>query len=159
MWAWRTLSPNKPFQDGAPYSNVNAKKVIVLMTDGVNGLADNGNSNSPNVSDYSAYGYLGSSRLNWANGVTTYAGLQTFLDDRLKKACDNAKAAGIKIYTVLFNHSGGLNAADQAHSAALLQYCASKPENAYLATDSNGLDIAFAQIAVSAAATPLRLTK
>ena len=159
MWAWRALSPNKPFADGAPYSNTNAKKVVVLMTDGVNGLADNGNSGSPNISDYSAYGYLGSSRFYWANGVTTYAGLQTFLDNRLKAACDNAKAAGIKIYTVLFNHAGGLSGADQAHSAALLQYCASKPEYAYLATDANGLDTAFAQIAVSAAATPLRLTR
>lgn len=159
MWAWRTLSPNKPFQDGAPYSNPDAKKVIVLMTDGVNGLSDNGNSSSANVSDYSAYGYLGSSRFSWANGVTTYAGLQTFLDNRLKKACDNARQSGIKIYTVLFNHNGALSAADQANSAALLQYCASKPENAFVATNATALESAFAQIAVSAAATPLRLTR
>lgn len=158
-WAWRTLSPEKPYADGAPYTDTKTKKVIVLMTDGVNGLAENGNASSANISDYSAYGYMGASRLSWADGVTTYAGLQTFLDNRLKKACDNAKAKGISIYTVMFNHSGFLSPAEQAHSAALLSYCASKPENAFVATDSSALSDAFANIAVSATASPLRLTQ
>jgi hypothetical protein len=158
-WAWRTLSPNKPYADGAAYSDEKTKKVIVLMTDGVNGLADNGNSASANISDYSAYGYMGASRLYWGDGVTTYAGLQTFLDNRLKKACDNAKAKGIAIYTVMFNHSGFLSPADQAHSAELLSYCATKPENAYVATDSTALNDAFSNIAVAATSTPLRLTR
>ncbi|MCC3244147.1 pilus assembly protein TadG-related protein [Methylocystis sp. WRRC1] len=159
MWAWRTLSPQKPYADGAAYTDKKTKKVIVLMTDGVNGLADNGNAASANISDYSAYGYMGASRLSVADGVTTYAGLQTFLDDRLKKACDNAKAKGISIYTVMFNHNGFLSATEQARSATLLSYCASKPEYAFLATDSAALNSAFGQIASSAAASPLRLTR
>ena len=159
MWAWRTLSPNKPYADGAAYTDAKTKKVIVLMTDGVNGLADNGNSTSANISDYSAYGYMGASRLMWADGVTTYAGMQSFLDTRLKKACDNAKAKGVKIYTVMFNHNGFLSGEQQAHSADLLRYCASAPENAFLATDSSALNDAFGQIASSAAASPLRLTR
>lgn len=159
MWAWRTLSPNAPFGDGLPYADANARKVIVLMTDGVNGLADNGNAATANISDYSAYGYLGASRLNWADGLTTYAGLQTFLDNRLKKACANAKAAGVTIYTVMFNHNGFLNATDQSRSTSLLQACASKPEYAFFANDSTALSAAFGQIAVSAAATPLRLSR
>jgi len=159
MWAWRALSPQKPFADGAAYTDTKTRKVIVLMTDGVNGLADNGNAASANISDYSAYGYLGATRLSIADGVTTYAGLQTFLDNRLKTACDNAKAKGISIYTVMFNHNGFLNATDQTRSAALLSYCASKAEYAFLATDSAALNNAFGQIAVSAAASPLRLTR
>ncbi len=158
-WAWRSLSPEKPFADGKPYSDTTAKKVIVLMTDGVNGLADNGNTGGANISDYSAYGYLGASRLSWADGVSTYAELQTFLDNRLKLACDNAKAKGIKIYTVMFNHAGFLSGADQAHSTSLLQYCASQSDFAFLATDPTALQNSFNQIAASAAASPLHLTR
>ncbi|QGM98871.1 pilus assembly protein [Methylocystis parvus] len=158
-WAWRTISPEKPFADGAAYTDAKTKKVIVLMTDGVNGLAENGNSAGAGISDYSAYGYMGGSRLSWADNVQTYDQLQTFLDNRLKKACDNAKAKGISIYTVMFNHNGFLSQTQQAHSSALLAYCASKPDNAYVATDSNALSDAFANISVAATATPLRLTK
>lgn len=158
-WAWRTLSPEKPFADGAAYTDTKTKKVIVLMTDGVNGLAENGNEAGAHISDYSAYGYMGATRLYWANGVQNYAQLQTFLDERLKMACDNAKAKGVSIYTVMFNHNGFLSGDQQAHSSALLSYCASKPENAYVATDSKALSDAFANISVAATATPLRLTK
>ncbi|WP_457796600.1 pilus assembly protein TadG-related protein [Methylocystis sp. S23] len=158
-WAWRTLSPEKPFADGAAYTDTKTKKVIVLMTDGVNGLAENGNASSAGVSDYSAYGYMGASRLSWADNVQTYDQLQTFLDKRLKRACDNAKAKGVSIYTVMFNHNGFLSADQQAHSAELLAYCATKPENAYVATDAKALSEAFSNISVAATATPLRLTK
>ena len=158
-WAWRTLSPEKPFADGAPYSDKTTRKVIVLMTDGVNGLAENGNASAASISDYSAYGYLGGRRFSQGNSVTTYAGLQTFLDNRLKKACENAKAKGVTIYTVMFNHNGFLSADQQAHSAALLSNCASKPENAFVATNSKALTDAFSNISVSATATPLRITR
>lgn len=158
-WAWRTLSPQLPYADGQAYDDPKSKKVIVLMTDGVNGIADNGNSASNHISDYSAYGYLGASRLHWADGVASYSDLQTFLDNRLKMACNNAKAKGIKIYTVMFNHAGFLNAAEQEHSASLLQYCASQPEYAYLATNQTALQAAFDQIAASAAGSPLRLSR
>jgi len=158
-WAWRTLSPEKPFADGAAYTDPKTKKVIVLMTDGVNGLAENGNAAGAGISDYSAYGYMGASRLYWGDNVQTYDQLQTFFDNRLKKACDNAKAKGISIYTVMFNHNGFLSSAQQAHSSDLLAYCATKPENAYVATNAQALSDAFANISVSATATPLRLTK
>lgn len=158
-WAWRTLSPEKPFADGAAYTDTKTKKVIVLMTDGVNGLAENGNASGAGVSDYSAYGYMGASRLYWADNVQTYDQLQTFLDNRLKTACDNAKAKGVSIYTVMFNHNGFLSAGQQAHSSELLAYCASKPENAYVATNTQALSDAFSNISVAATATPLRLTK
>jgi Flp pilus assembly protein TadG len=163
MWAWRTLSPNAPYSDGQPYNAPGVKKVIVLMTDGVNELIDNGNNsttiNTLNVSDYSAYGYLGGNRLWYANNVQTYAAAATYLDNRLAAACTNAKAAGIKIYTVMFNHAGFLTAAQQNHVTSLLQQCASQPTYAYLATDATSLTNAFSAIANSATAAPLHLTK
>ena len=97
----RTLSPNTNFWNlstpPAAYDS-GAAKVIVLMTDGVNGLADNGNSNSlgtssANISDYSAYGYLGGFRLGTVNGISQYGpvttptspptDLTTYFDNRL----------------------------------------------------------------------------
>jgi hypothetical protein len=57
----------------------------------------------------------------------------------------------------MFNHNGFLSSAQQAHSQALLQQCASKPANAYLATDNAALNQAFANIALLVAAAPLHL--
>jgi Flp pilus assembly protein TadG len=53
--------------------------------------------------------------LNTENRWTTDA---TKIDDRMKKACDNVKAAGIQVYTILV----------MAGNSSVLQKCASKPE-------------------------------
>ncbi len=175
MWAWRTLSPTNNFWNlatpPAAY-NSGAAKVIVLMTDGVNGLADNGNSNSSgtssaNISDYSAYGYLGGFRLGTVNGITQYGpvtsptspptDLTTYFDNRLLAACANAKAAGITVYTVLF--SANISQTLAAHSQSILQQCASTPSGSYEASDASSLNTAFANIATSATAQPLHLSQ
>jgi len=162
-WAWRTLSPNAPFADGKAYNTTGLQKVIVLMTDGVNELIDNGNNstgyNSSNVSDYSAYGYLGGTRLWSANNVQTYAGFKTLMDNRLTAACTAAKNAGITIYTVVFNHTGYLTTQQQTDAQNLLKNCASKTTYSYVATDSATLQSAFAAIAVSATSGTLRLVQ
>lgn len=42
LWGWRVLSPTAPFADGAPATGpTRARKVLVLMTDGVNTLSAN----------------------------------------------------------------------------------------------------------------------
>jgi len=161
----------EPVDAPAAYSS-NTKKVIVLMTDGVNGLADNGNSNSSgsssaNISDYSAYGYLGDFRLGQVNGINQYGpvaspsspptDLTTFFDNRLLAACANAKAEGITVYTVLF--SANITATQAAHSQAILQKCASTPAGAIEASDASSLNTAFGSIATAATAAPLHLTR
>ncbi len=162
-WAWRTLSPNAPFADGKAYSTSGLQKVIVLMTDGVNELIDNGNNstgyNTASVSDYSAFGYLGGTRLWSANNVQTYAGFKTLMDNRLTAACTAAKNAGVIIYTVVFNHTGYLTTQQQTDAANLLKSCASKTTYSYVATDSATLQSAFSAIAVSATSGTLRLVQ
>ncbi|MCB1541683.1 MAG: VWA domain-containing protein [Rhodoblastus sp.] len=162
-WAWRTLSPNKPFADGKAYATTGLQKVIVLMTDGVNELIDNANNasgyNSAHVSDYSAYGYLGGARVWNANNIQTYAGFQTLMDNRLTAACTAAKNAGVIIYTVVFNHTGYLTSSQQSAAQNLLKNCASKTTYSYVATDSATLQSAFAAIAVSATSGTLRLVQ
>ncbi|MCB1542756.1 MAG: VWA domain-containing protein [Methylobacteriaceae bacterium] len=163
MWAWRTLSPRAPYADGAAYGTPGVEKVIVLMTDGVNELIDNGNNaaalTTKNVSDYSAYGYLGDTRLWNANAVTNYAAFNTLMDNRLLAACRNAKAAGVKIYTVTFNHAGYLTSAQQAAAQTLLGQCASQTNYAYTATDAASLTAVFTAIGASASGSGLRLVK
>ena len=162
-WAWRTLSPNKPFADGKPYATTGLQKVIVLMTDGVNELIDNANNasgyNSAHVSDYSSYGYLGGARLWSVNNIQTYSGFQTHLDNRVKDACTAAKNAGVIIYTVTFSHTGYLTSSQQAAAQNLMRNCASKTTYSYVATDSATLQSAFSAIAVSATSGTLRLVK
>jgi len=75
LWAWRTLSPNAPFSDGAAYGT-GTKKIMILMTDGAN-------THSPNYPDHEG------TNVADANDIT-------------KKTCANAKALGIVIYTIAF---------------------------------------------------------
>ena len=162
-WAWRTLSPNAPYADGKAYATSGLQKVIVLMTDGVNELIDNGNNsssyNSANISDYSAYGYLGGTRIWSANNTQTYSGFKTLMDNRLLAACTAAKNAGVIIYTVVFNHTGYLTTQQQTDAQNLLKSCASKTTYSYVATDSTTLQSAFSSIAVSATSGTLRLVQ
>ena len=157
-WAWRTLSPNAPYADGGPYATTT--KGIVLMTDGINGVAENNTGLWP-YSDYSAYDYLGIGRAGpltptWSP-IITFDQMASFLDVRTQKACDAIKDKGVKIYAVLFSHGGQLTAAQVARSMNLLKNCATKPENAYLANNATSLTAAFSAIAGQIA--PPRLTK
>jgi Mg-chelatase subunit ChlD len=74
QWAWRLLSPNGPFSDGAAYGS--AKKIIVLMTDGAN-------THSAQYPDHEG------------SDVTA-------ANTKLTRVCANAKAAGITLYTIAF---------------------------------------------------------
>ena len=137
MWGWRVLSPGAPFTQGKSYTAPNNRKVIILMTDGVNNL--NG-ANNFNHSDYTSYGYVIKGRVgSTSNDNNT---LTTALNTRTLLACTNAKAAGILIYTIGFG-SGA------AQSASLLQSCASDPKYYYAPQNSSDLVPVFQAIAQS----------
>src|SRR3546814_6603876 len=53
VWGWRVISPDAPFTEGLPYNTPKYDKVVVLMTDGVNGYYRL--SGSDFDSDFSAY--------------------------------------------------------------------------------------------------------
>jgi Flp pilus assembly protein TadG len=160
MWAWRSLSPNLPFADGKPYATTN-RKAIVLMTDGINGLADNAKDDLwGTVSDYSAYGYVSGGRQGpltpkW-EPTLTFDQMTSFLDDRTRAACTNAKAKGIEIFTVFFNR-GSMTSAQQASSRNLLKDCATSGSYAFEATDAASLLSTFQR--VSASLGKVRLVK
>ncbi len=135
MWAWRTLTPDKPFGEAKPYGG-KTRKFIVLMTDGENMIGANNRDNSSGISDYTAYGYLWQNRLN----TTNYEQAALNLDTKLTLACDGAKAQGITVITILFRESS-------ARAVNNVRNCASKPELFFRAGDQASLDKAFEDVA------------
>ena len=135
MWAWRVISPTAPFTEGAAYGTANLNKVIILMSDGQNNYPG---ANNVNSSTYFSYGYSAKGRIGSTSSNTNT--LISKLDDRTKLACDNAKAAGITVYTVAL----GVGA-----DTALLAYCASQPGYAYAPVNGSDLTSTFEAIAAS----------
>lgn len=77
LWGWRVLAPTEPFADGAPATGpTRARKVLVLMTDGVNTLS--------------------------ANAPYHESNDRTAADTLTANLCTSIKAANIEIFTVAY---------------------------------------------------------
>lgn len=84
-WAWRVLTPPKPFDEADPNPPGRRQQAIVLLTDGEN-VGGSGDA------------YKG------VFGVGSAA--RAALDNRLRVLAANIKAQGVKIYTIQFANSG-----------------------------------------------------
>jgi len=133
MWGWRVLSPEAPFTEGREYTDAENTKYLVLMTDGENWHQAMSNHNK---SSYHSFGYAVKGRLG-----TTYTNtaLVSQMNAKTLAACTNAKAAGIKVYTVAFR-------LDDATTLAMLASCASGGTYAYKASNGAALMHAFESI-------------
>jgi Flp pilus assembly protein TadG len=129
-WGWRVLSPSAPFTEGAAYNDEQYKKVIVLLTDGMNDIGTSGQQAlpNPNLSWYSGYGYVEQGRL----GATEMAGAHAELDARTATLCQNIKDEGILIYTITFQLADG-------PIKDLMRNCASEPDNYFDSPDNDTL--------------------
>ena len=128
VWAWNMLTPEEPLTSAktkAEMEEVGGKKVIVLMTDGLNSL-------SPS---YSADG-------STAMYSTTSATKLAAADNAVKKLCANIKKDGIILYTVAF-------AVSDSNIKAILKNCASDTAKYFDASDSEALKAAFSKIGES----------
>jgi len=134
VWGWHVLSPNKPFQDGAAYTDSDVTKIVILMTDG-----DNVNSESwnPNDSQYSGLSYVWNQLLGLNIGSSA-SQRTAAMNARLSTLCANMKAQGIIIYTVRVEVTSG--------SSSLLQNCATSADNFYDVQNVANLDNAFDEI-------------
>lgn len=141
-WGMRVLTPGKPFDQGS--SDPKVKKVMVVMTDGVNNL--NPSLDDAITSEWSSYSYLRDGRIQ----PQTYQGFRDHVNARMTKACEFAKAKNIEIYTVAFN-------VDDAQTLNLLKQCATKPPYAFSASTANELVEAFQSIGKNL--SDLRLSK
>jgi Flp pilus assembly protein TadG len=138
-WGFRVLSPTEPFTEGAPYSAV-ISKVMIIMTDGENTAYQAGNMN--NTTYYSSYGFPWNGRMGTA--TSTDAQLQTEMNARTAATCANAKAAGVTVYTV------GLavdQSSDPATNAKMLQDCSNGSGYYFFPASSSELTAVFTKIA------------
>jgi Flp pilus assembly protein TadG len=135
MWGWRVVSPEPPFTEGRSYTDPENTKYIILMTDGENWHQALSNHNK---SSYHSFGYASKGRLG-----TTYttSALIAQMNTKTLAACANAKAAGIKVYTVAFR----LDANPSLR--AMLASCASSAGEVYTASSGEALMQAFESIA------------
>jgi Flp pilus assembly protein TadG len=78
------------------------------------------------------------------NTQNRYSNSASQIDARQKILCDNAKAAGITIYTIHVN-----TGSPPDPTSAVLQYCASSPENFFLVTAASQTVAAFKSIGAS----------
>lgn len=155
-WGWRTISPNGPFnnqttaknaigpQNAKAYTTVSVNmsniKYIVMVTDGMNSWNSNSSTFGNNTSTYSPFGYYENGRM----GTTTASNFRSVMDNVTNQACTNAKAAGIKIFTIGFSTTADPIDAD---GKTLLQNCATNTNMAYFAADGSALASTFTSIA------------
>lgn len=136
MWGWRTLSPELPFDEGKPYDEPYHAKVMIVMTDGANTFPD---TPTHNGSWYSSYGfYEPDNRLGASSGSTW--GLTQAMNGKTAEACQNAKAAGIIIYTIAFDIS-------DSDTVEMLANCATSGAHALTIDSGDALISAFEAIA------------
>ena len=119
-WAWMSLTQSNPLNAPAKDPNYTYKDAIILLSDGLN-----------TEDRWPSYG----------NGSVQYNGQ---IDARQKILCDNAKSAGITVYTIQVNTS---TPADP--TSTVLQYCASGPQNFYVVTSASQTAAVFSSIGTS----------
>ncbi|WP_196259481.1 pilus assembly protein TadG-related protein [Pelagibacterium limicola] len=159
MWGFHLLSPNEPFP-ARPYEDQTAK-VMILMTDGVNTYYQNNDFNGSWF--YSAYGHPVNNQRSSTNTADRLDGvirlgkrlwsnaqMEAIMDQRLEETCSNAKAAGIRIYSI------GLSVPTEA-TKELLRRCASNRADAHFTNNPAELNGVFEEIASQLAA--LRISR
>jgi Flp pilus assembly protein TadG len=134
MWGWRVLSPEPPFTEGKPYDDQDNDKFLLLMTDGENWHQARSNHNK---SSYHSFGYASNKRLG---STYTNSALISQMNAKTLAACANAKAAGIKVYTIAFRLEVG------SPTQQMLASCASSASETYVASNGQALIQAFESI-------------
>ena len=143
-WGYRLLSPAEPFTEGASYDNERWQKVVVMMTDGENQFWKKPETDGYKDSDFSPYGYYldGTGPLGDPQsplGDNKNEGKQ-IVQDRFVETCEDMKANGIKVYTIVFGTKLSGDIKDDFES------CASKPSNYFYAPEQDDLIEAFERI-------------
>lgn len=155
-WGWRALSKGAPFTEGRSAGTADNVKIMIVMTDGNNTYYKPSDldyySSNYNKSTYGSYGYTKSTTVHnegrlfegYSDNTPSHngSGFTNAMNEHMLATCTNAKADGIKIYSVAFNVSDGSSV------KTILESCAStNPKTGakqyFDATGSNGLASAF----------------
>ena len=117
-WGWQDLTQGAP--GNAPSADANTQDVIILLSDGLN------------------------TQDRWYGNGSAQS---TPVDNRMALACANAKAAGVKIYTVLV----------MAGNSSILQNCATDSSKYFALTTAGQIVTAFNTIGTQLANLHLAL--
>jgi hypothetical protein len=134
-WGWRLLSPSWRGLWGGTmdanelpldYDEPLSQKAAIIMTDGMN-----------TMTDYSAFGRVTNGELGSTNPDADT--ITTTLDNKLKTVCNNMKANGIIVYTVLFQ-------TNEQSAKDVMKECASQEDYFFDTTTGDDLKTAFRAI-------------
>jgi Flp pilus assembly protein TadG len=158
LWGWRSVSPKwrndwPDVAQGDPKPYDSSLKALVFFTDGLGEMPGALDASGNLYNGYGAYGYtpfnsnLAYSWKMYGINATNLADAGIALDDRLKSVCDNVKKEkNMSIYTIGYEVISA-NPADAERASAVLEYCASSPQNYFQANDSDALTDAFKDVA------------
>lgn len=155
-WGWRVLSPTEPFNEGSAYGQ--SRKIIVLMSDGLNDVVDN--VNTLHRSDYQALQH----RSLWQDSayrnsvqppeirlnINSRTAFRNHMNERQRQVCANVRAQGIEVYTVLFRER-------DEPTMDLMRFCATS--NAHFFTADTQADLVAVFEAIADEIADLRLTR
>lgn len=168
VWGFRALSPTQPFNQGAPYDEATSK-VLIVMTDGENTAYNLPPPANPSYCDAtragfngscynSAYGFPYNSKNTNANSTSggnverlghngaNNATLVATMNERTRQTCENAKAAGITVYTIGLA-TNQASQSTQAEVEDMLADCASTRDKAHFPQTPGALKQVFQDIA------------
>lgn len=112
-WGWRMLSSRVPYTEGRDESDINNRKIAIVLTDGNNTY---GTSSTPNESRFGAWGYDKHGRrlegLENSDLPDLYKGTSLNTQEKQMNAhtlqtCENMKADGVTIFAIAFDVSDG----------------------------------------------------
>jgi Flp pilus assembly protein TadG len=146
-WAIKILSPEAPIASPIPWNNAVMEKAIVLMTDGL--ITGGTDQLGGNRIGYTSYGTTQEKRVWPSINEGSWASSH---EQRLAMLCAEAKAKGVRVYTVTL----AFNASDYAAKRALYESCAI-PGGHFNAPNGAQLSDAFRMIATDL--SKLRLSK
>jgi len=173
-WGFRVLTPGAPFTEGGSSTDKSISKVLIIMTDGENtdyNLSNYCNDDMRNLNGKcynTAYGFPFNSQNTNGNSTsggninrlgpmgTSNANLVTQMNERTAQTCANAKAAGIRVYTIGLA-TNKVSQSTQTVVESMLRDCASTPTNARLPKQSSDLKDTFESIANELSALRLAL--
>ena len=163
VWGYRTLTPSLPFDQGSAFDTATSK-VMIVMTDGENtayNLSSHCGDEQRNLNGScynSAYGFPYNSRNTSTTSTsggnierlgtlgTSNTNLVNEMNTRTSQTCENAKKAGITIYTIGLATDQAVQSS-QATVEKMLTDCASAKEKAFFPKTPGELRAVFASIA------------
>jgi hypothetical protein len=140
VWGWHALSSQLPFLEGRDDNDPSNEKVMILITDGMNSYGD---TSTLKESEYGAFGYASSGRLDYGIDSPNTKNTSQKLDEQTLKTCELAKAAGVSIFVIGYGVVPGSN------EEIFLSSCSGGQENLtyyFNVSDQADIDAAFSSI-------------